>query len=285
MAKKSKKHKHRLTKKTADKHRLYQKSVQDPDFEVELVSKLFKRRVGRKAMSLREDFCGTAFLCSRWVESHRKRTATGVDNHSPTLRWGREHNIAPLGKHADRVTLIEGDVRDRHPVRHDVVMALNYSYFCFKERDVLRGYFEAVKEHLVPDGLFFMDLFGGWEAQQVMEEERKLRHFRYVWDQRKYNPITAELIAHIHFKFADGSKMKKAFTYDWRLWTISELRELLAEAGFGRVECLWEDEDEDGEGNGNFRRRVDVENDPAWNAYLMASVGEPEKRRKNTPPG
>lgn len=282
---KKKKRKVRLTRKTADKHELYQASVQDPDFEVDLASSFFKKRVGRKAMSLREDFCGTAYLCSRWVKSHKKRTATGVDFHPPTLRWGREHNIAPLGKHADRVTLVEGDVRDPHPARHDVVMALNYSYFCFKERDALRGYFESVKGHLVEDGLFFMDLFGGWEAQQVMIEERKLRQFRYVWDQAKYNPITAEFLAYIHFEFADGSKMKRAFTYDWRLWTIAELRDLLAEAGFGYVECLWEDEDEDGEGNGHFRRRVNVQNDPGWNAYLMASVSEPKKRRPNAPPG
>lgn len=277
MAKKS----DRITKKTADKYLLYQRSVQDPDFEVNLANKFYKRRVGRKPKTLREDFCGTALLCATWVKSHESRTATGVDIDPTVLAWGREHNVLPLGDAAARVTLIEGDVRDAREERHDVVMALNYSYFCFKERDGLRGYFESVKAHLAEDGLFFLDLFGGWEAQQVLTEKRKLPGFRYIWDQRKFNPITSELLAHIHFKFRDGGKLNKAFTYDWRLWTIPELRELLIEAGFGHVEVLWEDEEEDQKGNDIFRPRVRVENDPGWNAYLMASVKPPPLGSKN----
>ena len=278
----------RLTKKTADKYVLYQKSVQDPRFEVDLASRFFKRRVGRKPLTLREDFCGTALLCATWVESHASRTATGVDLDPTVLSWGREHNVVPLGDAAGRVTLIEGDVRDVRQERHDVVMALNYSYFCFKQRDALRGYFESVKAHLVDDGLFFLDLFGGWEAQQVLTEKRKLREFRYVWDQRKFNPVTADLLAYIHFKFDDGTKLKRAFTYDWRLWTIPELSELLAEAGFGHVEVLWEDEEEDRKGNDHFRPRFRVQNDPGWNAYLMASVHPPPippKSKASAPAG
>jgi SAM-dependent methyltransferase len=275
-----KRKKHALTAATADKHALYQQTVQAPDFEVELASKFFRRRVGREARSLREDFCGTALLCAEWVKSHPERVATGVDIDASVLDWGRTHNIAPLGEDADRVTLIEGDVREADGEPADVLMALNYSYFCFKDRDTLRGYFEAAKRNLRPDGLFFLDLFGGWESQQVLEEERKHRHFRYVWDQAAYNPITAEFRGHIHFRFRDGSALEPAFTYDWRLWTLPELRELLDEAGFGHVEVLWEDEDEDGEGTGTFRPRKRVDNDPGFNAYLLASVDTPPRKKK-----
>ncbi|HJL17983.1 MAG TPA: hypothetical protein RMH99_20120 [Sandaracinaceae bacterium LLY-WYZ-13_1] len=266
-----------LTARTADRHVLYQQAVQAPDFEVELAAKFFKRRVGRKAQSLREDFCGTALLCAEWVKSDPERTATGVDIDADVLDWGRAHNIDPLGDDAARVTLVGGDVREAHEGRHDVLMALNYSYFCFKDRQTLRGYFEAVKRHLADDGLFFLDLFGGWESQQELEEERELDGFSYVWDQASFNPITADFLGHIHFRFPDGSELKKAFTYDWRLWTIPELRELLAEAGFGHVEVLWEDEDEDGEGTGTYRRRKRVGNDPGFNAYLLASVDVPPR--------
>lgn len=269
----------KLTAETADRHILYQASVQNPDFEVDTASRFFKRRVGRKAKSLREDFCGTALLCAEWVKSDPTRVATGVDIDSKVLAWGREHNIEPLEDETSaRVRLIEGDVREADPERHDVVMALNYSYFCFKHRDALRGYFESVKHHLATDGLFFLDLFGGWEAQQELQEKRKIDGgFRYVWHQASYNPITADFLAHIHFRFRDGTALEKAFTYDWRLWTIPEIAELLAEAGFAHVEVLWEDEDEDGQGNGRYRRRVRVGNDPGYNAYLMASVEVPPR--------
>jgi SAM-dependent methyltransferase len=275
----------KLTAKTADKHRLYQDSVQAPEFEVGFAAKHFKRRVGRKARSLREDFCGTALLCAHWVKSHRDRTATGVDIDPEVLAWGREHNVAPLGDAAERVTLIEGDVRETREGRHDVVMALNYSYFCFKSREALRGYFRSVKSHLVDDGLFFLDLFGGWESVQVLEEPRKQDGYRYVWHQAKYNPVTADFLGHIHFEFKDGSRLAKAFTYDWRLWTLPELGELLHEAGFAHVEVLWEQEDEAGEGTGVFKPRLKVDNDPGYNAYLLASVDTPPKlaARKRPP--
>ena len=264
--------KRRLTAETADRHALYQAAVQNPEFEVELASKLFEERAGRPAVSLREDFCGTAILCSRWVASHPERTATGVDIDPEVLEWGRVHNIAPLGDDAARVRLIEGDVRDPDDGRHDIVVAFNYSYFCFKDRATLRGYFEAARSRLADGGLLLLDLFGGWEAVQVLKEKRKLKGFKYIWDQSKYDPIHAHFVGHIHFEFKDKSRIDEAFTYDWRLWTIPELRELLAEAGFGRVEVLWEGEDEDGEGNGEFEPVEEVENDPGYNSYLAASV-------------
>jgi SAM-dependent methyltransferase len=276
--KKSKKPK--LTAKTADRHALYQLAVQNPEFEVELASKLFARRAGREARSLREDFCGTAILCAEWVKSHPARTATGIDIDPEVLAWGREHNIVPLGEDAERVRLIEGDVREADGERHDVLVALNYSYFCFQDRPTLRAYFETAKRHLADDGLFLLDLFGGWESVQVLEEKRKLKGFKYIWHQAEYDPITAHFLGHIHFEFKDKSRIEEAFTYDWRLWTIPELRELLAEAGFPYVEVLWEGEDEDGESNGEFDPVTKAENDPGFNAYLAASVRPPPEEKK-----
>ena len=56
----------------------------------------------------------------------------------------------------------------------------------------------------------------------------------------------------IHFKFPDGSKIKRAFSYTWRLWTAPELRDMLLDAGFRNVTVYWEGEDDNGEGNGEF---------------------------------
>lgn len=272
MAKPARRKKRALTAKTADKHVLYEKSVQCPDFEVEFASRLFKRRAGRTALVLREDFCGTALLCAEWVQSRPDRRAIGVDLDPKVLAWGRAHNVEPLGEAAARITLLRGDVRTSQSDPCDVLMALNYSYFIFKDRPTLRGYFESARHNLATDGLFILDLFGGWEAYQCLEEERKVERFRYVWHQAKFNPITHDFLAHIHFRFSDGTALSRAFTYDWRLWTLPELQELLREAGFTKVDVLFESEDEDGDGTGTFRPRRTIENTPGYNAYLVASM-------------
>jgi hypothetical protein len=53
-----------LSARNADRHSLYQQSVQAPEYEVRFLDKIFRRHTGRKLLQLREDFCGTAYLCS-----------------------------------------------------------------------------------------------------------------------------------------------------------------------------------------------------------------------------
>jgi hypothetical protein len=73
----------------------------------------------------------------------------------------------------------------------------------------------------------------------------------------------------IHFEFDDGSRINRAFRYDWRLWGLFELRDLLDDAGFSKTEVYWEGTDrQTGEGNDVFRRRERAEDDPAWICYI-----------------
>ena len=52
---------------------------------------------------------------------------------------------------------------------------------------------------------------------------------------------------------------------------MPELRDILYDAGFKRVDCYWEGTAEDGEsGNGIFRKTKKGENDLSWVAYLVA---------------
>ena len=44
----------------ADKHELYELSVQNVEHEVELIQETFQELAGRTAHLFREDFCGTA---------------------------------------------------------------------------------------------------------------------------------------------------------------------------------------------------------------------------------
>ncbi len=254
----------------ADPHVLYEQSVQNVEAEVEFIETAFRELRGRRPAILREDFCGTAAAACHWVSSRRANRAYAVDIDPAVLAWGHEHNVSRLPpSQRKRLELLEADVRKVRTPPVDVVGAFNFSYWCFKDRAVLAEYFRSVLRSLVKDGLFFLDVFGGAEAYNEVREKTDYDDFTYVWDQASYEPITGAYRCHIHFRFPDGSRMKRAFSYDWRLWTLPELRDLLAETGFRSSHVYWEGEDEDGEANGEYSRVEVGENDPAWIAYLV----------------
>ena len=121
------------------------------------------------------------------------------------------------------------------------------------------------------DGVFFLDAYGGSDAYKEMRERTKYDDFTYIWDQASFDPITGDMLCKIHFSFPDGSRMKNAFTYEWRLWTLPEIRELLLEAGFKQVTVYWQGDDEDSdEGNGEFEPAEHGEADEAWIVYISA---------------
>ena len=259
----------KLTARTADKHLLYQKSVQAPELEVSFINRVFKKINGRPPLSLREDFCGTALICAEWVKSRRDRTATGVDIDPRVLAWGRRNNLAPIGDAKKRITLLQQDVRERSAKRFEVVCAFNFSYWIFRTRDEMRTYFKSVHRSLGADGLFLLDAYGGWESQETQEETRRIKGgFTYVWDQAVFDPITHLVKNYIHFEFKDRSRMDRAFEYVWRFWTLPELRELLLEAGFSDVQIYWDTATEDDEEK--YAPRTRAENQPGWLAYIVA---------------
>jgi len=262
-----------------DTHTLYQMAVQDPEVELDFFVKTFKELKGREPISFREDFCGTFLIAVDWLKRNSKHTAIGVDFDQPTLDWGRKHNLEPAGADvANRLQLFCDDVRHVTEPKVDVNCALNFSYCIFKTRNELRGYFEKARESLSDDGIFFMDLFGGTECQDELEEETELDEIdaTYIWEHASFNPIKNNIVCHIHFEFADGSRKDKAFTYDWRLWSLPELKELLEEAGFSKVRVYWEeyeegdDDDDEMEGTGEYYEAEEVENQESWMVYVVA---------------
>ena len=61
---------HRATlAERADRYDLYQRSVQDPEWEVGFMADTYKGLRGRLPRRLREDFCGTALFACAWVKS------------------------------------------------------------------------------------------------------------------------------------------------------------------------------------------------------------------------
>ena len=71
------------------------------------------------------------------------------------------------------------------------------------------------------------------------------------------------------FLFRDGTKLDKAFTYDWRFWSLRELREILEEAGFRDIRVYWDTSDD--EDHENYVPKARADNQPGWLAYLVAS--------------
>jgi SAM-dependent methyltransferase len=255
----------------SDIHDLYERSVQAVDLEAAFLRDTYRALRGRDASSLREDFCGTASLACEWVRGGPERHSIGVDIEAAVLDWGRRNRVARLSRPARaRIKLLQDDVRTVSTQPVDIVGAFNFSYYCFKTRDEMRGYFTRVRQALKPDGLFFLDTFGGPDASDITKERTKLDGFTYIWEQAEFEPVTSRILCHIHFKFPDGSKIQRAFTYDWRLWTLPELRELLGEAGFSKSRVFWEGDDGEGGGNGEFTEHATGTADPAWIAYIVA---------------
>jgi hypothetical protein len=256
---------------TADRHVLYQNSVQDVESEIDFVDEIFEKVRGRKATTLREDFCGTANTSCEWVRRRDTNIAHGVDIDPEVLGWGRENNQQNMaGDGANRVRLYEEDVMTASVPRTDIILAMNFSYWLLNTRDLMLSYFKKVRESLVDDGIFFLDAYGGYDAPREIEEERECDGFDYIWDQHSFDPITAMMQCYIHFKFPDKSKMMRAFSYRWRLWTLPEIRELLDEAGFSKTTIYWEGADEEGDGNGEFEAVEVGDADAGWICYIVA---------------
>ena len=255
----------------ADRYKLYESSVQCAETEVDFVEYEFKKLRGRRPALLREDFCGTAAVCFEWASRGQENTAIGVDIDGEVLNWANENHLPALKATVrSNVKLIRGDVLKVSTPQQDVILAMNFSYWLFKERKLLLAYFRKVRKNLELDGIFFLDCFGGSDAYRELKERTKLDGFTYVWDQAAYNPVNSDISCHIHFHFPDKSKLERAFTYDWRLWTLPEIRELLLDAGFSEVIIYAQAVDPITEEPSQMEPVLNMDADLGWIAYIGA---------------
>jgi len=263
---------------TYDRHALYETAVQSVDYDVEFIERVYEGMHGGKPRRLREDFCGSAALASHWVRHHPENEAWGVDLDAETLDWGRRHRVAPLGDAADRVHLSCADVLATRGPKVEVQVALNFSYCIFKQRAELRRYFKTAHRLLEPGGIFVCDLIGGTETVTELKEKtrRKSRKdpdgrivpaLTYIWEQEHINAVDNHFVAHITLDFERKGKkrrLKRAFTYDWRLWGLPEIRDLLDDAGFELSQVYAQDDD------GDYHLTHQLSNDGGWLVYVVA---------------
>ena len=253
-----------------DKYKLYESSVQCHEADVDFINDEYKKIYGKNPSILREDFGGTGLLACSWVKQSADHQAYAIDLDPEPIAYGKENHYMLLDTDQQaRMHYLQENVLGDFSFKADVTVAFNFSYFIFKKRKELIEYFSRVREGLSDQGLFLLDIFGGTDAYEESVEETEHEDHSYFWDCDHYNPLTNECLYYIHFK-KDGVKHNKVFTYDWRMWSVVEIREILEEAGFSKTVAYWEGTDEDGDGDGNFYQSEEEENCESWVTYVAA---------------
>ena len=214
------------------KYKLYESSVQCHTADIDFINEQYEKIQGRKPFVLREDFGGTGLLACSWAAQSSEHRAYGIDLDPEPMKYGIDNHYSKLTEEQQkRMKYIEGNVLHDQEFKSDVTVAFNFSYFIFKTRKELVEYFTKVREGLKDDGVFFLDIFGGTETRQELVEETEHDAHSYFWDCDQFNPLTNECQYYIHFQVGN-TKHEKAFSYDWRMWGIAELREIMEDAGY-----------------------------------------------------
>jgi SAM-dependent methyltransferase len=217
---------------------LYRWAVQHPLAEAAFLERCYAHHVGGEPTRLREDFAGTSVVSGAWVLQDEDRRALAVEKHGPTARWAHRHARRTLGERAQDLVIVEADVMDLRSPRVDVVAALNFSALIYHDRPALVRYLRHARQCLDRRGVVVLDVFGGPGAERVGEQQRDVEPdesgiapFTYTWEQRAFDAVRRRIDCRIHFGVA-GKNRRDAFRYDWRLWTLPELLDAFAAAGY-----------------------------------------------------
>ena len=266
-----------MKKAPLDKYAYYIEAVQSVEHDAWLYRDFFRQARKTEPRSLREDFCGTHALSCEWVKLHPGNTALALDLDPEPLEYGRTHAETSLNESQhQRLQVVRKNVMSTtRPV--DLIVAGNFSFNIFKERKELLKYLKHARKSLTPDrGMAVLDITGGPSMIELGQEPRTIRsralgNYTYIWECTGFDPITHDANYAIHFDIPKRGRIRNAFTYDWRLWTIPEIRECLADAGFRRSHVYWEGTDHaTGEGDGIFRKTTVGEACGGWIAYIAA---------------
>ena len=258
-----------------DKYYYYSQSVQSPADDMEFLERVYKEARGKRLTPkvMREDFCAAFLNSCAWVKRGRDRIAHGVDLDPEPLQYGKDHYFPLMPKESlKRLHLHQKDVLGKGLPKADIICALNFSYFIFKERETLKAYFKNCLKTLNDKGVFVLDCFGGAHCWEPNEEETEYKDhdppYSYYWDQDAIDPLTHHARFYIHFKRKGEAKRTKVFAYEWRMWTVAELKDLLLEAGFSKVNLYWEGTTKSGEGDGHFKISEKGDECEAWVCYI-----------------
>jgi len=237
-------------KSNINKYDLYQKSVQNVKIEVEFFRKCFRMIYNKVATSFREDFCGTGLLSCEWVKNNVMNSAVGLDIDPEALAWGIENNVNNLNSGSNRIQLINHNVLDPYNEKEkfEIICSLNYSHFLLTKRKEILTYFNNVYKSLDSKGIFILDFYGGshiYEDHKYQQE--KSQHF-YQFSGKQMNILNNQSKCSLNFKI-NKNKFTPHFTFNFRIYSILEMRDTLEEVGFKKFklhikEINEEDEDD-----------------------------------------
>lgn len=233
-----------------DKYECYELCVQSPRHVV-----TFLRGVhGERPTVLREDFSGTAAFSRRWVREGLTRgelcRSVAVDCDAGVVARAKELALAlgcEDGIEFHLLNAIHAPVSPSDAC--DVVFVGNFTIGYVHRRSDLVAYLRRCRERLAlggagfGGGVFVCDTYGGAGAFTIggierIHQSRGHHRIHYAWRHESADPTTAMVRNSISFRVElEGQIIREhphAFVYDWRLWSIAELREALHEAGFRR---------------------------------------------------
>ncbi len=259
-----------------NKYELYEASVSDAKSDVKLFRKIFYSIFKKYPVTYREDFCGTFLHSAEWIKLDPRNKACAIDLSLEPLKYGLKTHRSKLSRdQKGRLRILKRDVLVGTRSKFDLISAMNFSYSCLKQREVLKKYFQTAYRSLNSKGLFLIDAVGGTQLQEPSIEKRRIDWGKkkpsliFYWEQKNFDAIQNQAKFSIHFKVGKSKRrIKNAFTYDWRLWTLPEIRELMLEVGFKKAEVYWEGTTRKGEGNDVFSKAEHQENCEVWIAYI-----------------
>ena len=259
--------------KKFDKYFYYKQSVQSPEEDIRFFKKIYTRLFKRAPKIFREDFCGTFYVGYHWIKAHPQNQAIVIDSDKKPIEYGKKHHLSKLTpSQQSRLKILNKNVLDKGLPKAEIISVNNFSYFVFKQRATLLKYFKNIKKSLLEQGVFIIDIVGGPDCEGSSKEKVEHKGFNYYWEQKNFNPINNTALFYIHFKRKGEKKREKAFIYHWRLWSLPELKDILEEAGFSKVDVYWEQSDKKGEGTGVFKKSLKGSICDTWIAYIVCQA-------------
>ncbi|MBN8554469.1 MAG: class I SAM-dependent methyltransferase [Deltaproteobacteria bacterium] len=264
-------------RRALNKYLLYEASVTDPKDDVKLFNRFYRLAFLKDAHLYREDFCGTFAHSVEWIKLHPQNKSYSLDLSKEPLNYGIKNHLIRLSQEEKkRLSIRRQNVLHARTPKVDLITSMNFSYSCLKTKAELKKYFQNAFRSLHKKGMLLIDVMGGSEVQAPNIERTKISlgrgkpKFTYIWEQKNFDAINHEARFAIHFQMADSKrKLKNVFTYDWRLWSLPELQDLMKEVGFDDVHIYWEGTRRNSEeGNGVFTRKKSVADCEVWIAYI-----------------
>lgn len=223
----------RSPRQPIDRFDLYERCVTNPVPTARFLRALHD---GRPCV-LGEDFSGTAALARAWIALDPRHRAVAVDRDPEPL--ARLRGI-------DRLRCLHADVLNASD-RVDILACTNFPIGYWHTRADLLTYLRHARTRLKPRGLLVCDLYGGSDAFTTGRYTTTLQgparqRITYTWEQRHADPLTGLVTNAIHFQVkgpgraARAGRLRDAFVYHWRLWSIPELKDAMLEAGFASVD-------------------------------------------------